>query len=160
MTILLEMKKILRSILGKDLNEMNDSELSGKIKEMQDTYQQRKPLSFDELMKVPMEQWGDYDVGTVRFVPAAGVEPCELCSKVSGKCLSLSDAKFYIDHVRKNHRSPLCLTTIPSHRTKYGSGCTLPDVPEEGSPELPGYQVFHQWAEDVFNRDRPPEREE
>ena len=62
---MLEMKKILRSILGKDLNEMNDSELSGKIKEMQDTYQQRKPLSFDELMKVPMEQWGDYDVGTV-----------------------------------------------------------------------------------------------
>ena len=151
---MLNMSKILRSVLGKDLDEMSNSELADKVEGLEASHQPKRALSADELMQIPMGDWGDYDVGAVRLVPAAGVEPCELCARVSNKCLSLSDAKFYLEHVKKNHRSPLCLTAMPAYRTRHGSGCDLPEMPDGESSELPGYQVFHKWADDVFFRDQ------
>lgn len=157
---MLDMKKILRSIFGKDLAEMNNRELSDKIDEIKASHKPEKTLSLDELAGIPMEQWGTHDVGAVRFVPAAGIEPCELCSVVSGKCLDLVNARFYLDHVTKNHRVPLCLVAVPAYRVPGGHGCALPEMPKDSSSEMPGYQVFHRWAESVYNRDAAPPEEE
>ena len=159
-SILLDMRKILHSLLGKDLDAMSDKEFSDKVEEIRASNQIEKPLSLDELMQIPMEQWGYYDVGVVRFVPAAGVKPCELCARVSGKCLDRVNAKFYLDHVSKNHRPPVCLVIVPAYRILGGCRCNLPEAPKEETKEMPGYQVFHQWAEDVFDRDCAPVGEE
>lgn len=151
---------ILKGIFGGDPSKMDDKELAEKIEAFKEAHPRTEGVSYDDLLSIPQDKWGEYDVGMVRIVQAEGVEPCELCAPLIGKCFTLTDGRFYLDHGRKNHRAPFCLGMVPAFRVKHGSNCTLPEYPAEGVPEAPGYQVFHKWAEDVYERDHQPTTQE
>ena len=104
--------------------------------------------------RIPQDEWKNYDVQMVRIVSAEGVEPCELCAPLIGKCFTLVDGHFYLNHGRANHRAPFCLDMVPAFSSSQGWKCDLPEYPAEGVPEAPGYQVFHKWAEEVYERDQ------
>lgn len=150
---------ILKGIFGGDPTKMDDKELSEKIEAIKEAPKEEL-VSYEDLLSIPQDKWGDYDVKMVRIVSAEGVEPCELCAPLIGKCFTLTNGRFYLDHGRKNHRPPLCLDMVPAFRSKHGSNCTLPEYPDDGVPEAPGYQVFHKWSEDVYERDHVQTTEE
>lgn len=146
---------ILRGIFGKDISELSDEELAEKVEAFKEAHPPKEKVSYDDLLSIPQDKWSEYDVGMmVRIVQADGVEPCELCAPLIGKCFTLRDGLFYLDHGRKNHRAPFCLDMVPAFRSKFGTDCDLPEYPAEGVPEAPGYQVFHKWAEEVYGRDQ------
>ena len=39
---------------------------------------------------------------------------------------------------------------VPAFSSSQGGKCDLPEYPAEA----PGYQVFHKWAEEVYERDQ------
>ena len=117
---------------------MDDKELAEKVEAFKEAHPRTEGVSYDDLLSIPQDKWGEYDVGMVRIVQAEGVEPCELCAPLIGKCFTLTDGRFYLEHGRKNHRTPFCLGMVPAFRVKHGSNCTLPEYPAEGVPEAPG----------------------
>ncbi len=120
---------ILRERFWKDPSELSDKELAEKVEAIK-AAPKKETVSYEDLLAIPQDEWKNYDVQMVRIVSAEGVEPCELCAPLIGKCFTLVDGRFYLNHGRANHRAPFCLDMVPA------------------------YQVFHKWAEEVYGRDQ------
>lgn len=144
---------ILRDMFGKDPSELSDKELAEKVEAIK-AAPKKETVSYEDLLSIPQDEWKNYDVQMVRIVSAEGVEPCELCAPLIGKYFTLVDGRFYLNHGRANHRAPFCLDMVPAFSSSQGWKCDLPEYPAEGVPEAPGYQVFHKWAEEVYERDQ------
>ena len=144
---------ILRDMFGKDPSELSDKELAEKVEAIK-AAPKKETVSYEDLLAIPQDEWKNYDVQMVRIVSAEGVEPCDLCAPLIGKCFTLVDGRFYLNHGRANHRAPFCLDMVPAFSSSQGWKCDLPEYPAEGVPEAPGYQVFHKWAEEVYERDQ------
>lgn len=150
---MLGFKQMIKNLFGKDIKDMTDEEFEKKIEEIKKLTPTPKPLSYDELLLIPKEKWRDYDVEMVKIIQAKGIVPCSLCQKLIGKYIKTIDAEFYFNNAKQNHKEPFCLDYVPAFKIKGSSRCELPEFSEKHFENLPEYQFFHKWSEDIYNRD-------